>query len=148
MNCIRSPLIFLVEIIPQIACILSWITELISFPDIWYYGYESWWNCHPQWGLICWRFGKVLNALCPRVLQKFSFPHCMCIIITPVSAKLKRGYTGFTSIRLSVRLSICLWTESCPLCNFHNTSWIHFIFTHLIKQIQKVCWTLANFSNF
>ena len=61
-------------------------------------------------------------------------------IIPPASRKLKTGYTGFTSsVRLSVRLSIGLWKESCPLCNFHNTSWIHFILTHLIKQLQKVC---------
>ena len=30
-------------------------------------------------------------------------------------------------------------TESCPLCIFHNTRCIHFIFTHLINQLQKVC---------
>ena len=35
--------------------------------------------------------------------------------------------------------SVRLWTESCPLCIFNNTCWIHFIFTHLIKQLQKVC---------
>ena len=53
----------------------------------------------------------------------------------PCSTQLK-GYTGFT---LSVCPSVRLWTESCLLCIFHNTSWIHFIFTHLIKQLQKVC---------
>ena len=41
--------------------------------------------------------------------------------------------------RLSVRPSVCLWTESCPLCIFNNTHQIHFIFAHLIKQLQKVC---------
>ena len=29
--------------------------------------------------------------------------------------------------------------ESCPLCVFNNTRRIHFIFTHLIKLLQKVC---------
>ena len=65
-------------------------------------------------------------------------------LIYPPSTKLKVGYTGFTSIRLSVRL----WTESCPLCNFHNISQIHFIFTHLIKQLQKVCQVLFIFAKF
>ena len=60
--------------------------------------------------------------------------------------KVERGYTGFTSsIRLSVRRSIHpsvrqstrLWTKSFLLCIFHNTSWIHFIFAHLIKQLQR-----------
>ena len=32
-----------------------------------------------------------------------------------------------------------LWTESCPLCIFYNTLWIHFICTYFIKQLQKVC---------
>ena len=35
--------------------------------------------------------------------------------------------------------SVRLWTESCPLCIFNNTHRIHFIFAHLIKQLQKVC---------
>ena len=35
--------------------------------------------------------------------------------------------------------SVRLWTESCPLCIFKNTHRIHFIFAHLIKQLQKVC---------
>ena len=47
------------------------------------------------------------------------------------------------SVRLSVRPSVRLWTESCPLCIFHNTCRIHFIFTHLINQLQKVCRVLS-----
>ena len=35
--------------------------------------------------------------------------------------------------------SVHLWTESCPLCIFNNTHRIHFIFAHLIKELQKVC---------
>ena len=58
------------------------------------------------------------------------------IIIPPTSTKLKGGYTGIT---LSVCPSVRLWTESCPLCIFNNTHWIHFIYAHLIKQLQKVC---------
>ena len=37
-----------------------------------------------------------------------------------------------------VRVSDRLGTESCPLCVFHNTSWMHFIFTHFINQLQEV----------
>ena len=58
------------------------------------------------------------------------------IIIPPASTKLKGGYTGIT---LSVCPSVRLWTESCLLCIFNNTHRIHFIFAHLIKQLQKVC---------
>ena len=63
-------------------------------------------------------------------------PNCVIIIIPPASTKLKGGYTGIT---LSVCPSVRLWTESCPLCIFNNTHRIHFIFAHLIKQLQKVC---------
>ena len=38
-----------------------------------------------------------------------------------------------------VRPSVRLWTESCPICIFNNTYRIHFIFAHLIKQLQEVC---------
>ena len=62
------------------------------------------------------------------------------IIIPPASTKLIGGYTGITlSVYPSVRPSVRLWTESCPLCIFTNAHWIHFIFAHLIKQLQKVC---------
>ena len=37
-----------------------------------------------------------------------------------------------------VRPSVRLWTESCLLCIFNYTHQIHFIFAHLIKQLQKV----------
>ena len=58
---------------------------------------------------------------------------------TPCFNEVDRRCTGFrSSVGLSVCLSVRLWTKSCPLCDFHNTSWIHFISTLLIKQPQ-VC---------
>ena len=51
------------------------------------------------------------------------------LVIPPASTKLKGGYTGFA---LSVHLS-------CLLCIFNNTRQIHFVFAHLITQLQKVC---------
>ena len=66
------------------------------------------------------------------------------LIIPSASTKLKGGYTGFT---MSVCPSVRLWTESCPLCIFKNTHRIHFIFAHLIKQLQKVCRVYCLFQN-
>ena len=67
------------------------------------------------------------------------------IIIPPASRKLKgsRAY-WFHLVRPSVRL----WTQSCLLCIFNNTRRIHFIFAHLIKQLQKVrrIWCLFQIS--
>ena len=64
-----------------------------------------------------------------------------------------KGYTGFT---LPVCPSVRLWAESCPQCIIQNTNCIHFIFTDLINQLQKVCRVLSfvtnskiwNFGNF
>ena len=88
--------------------------------------------------LVCWPFYNHSRQL--KTLQDIQciplFHDLTHLVIPPASMKLKEGYIGFAS---SVHLSICLWTELCPLCNFHNTSQIHFIFTHLIKQLQKMC---------
>ena len=55
---------------------------------------------------------------------------------------LQRSWKG--GILVSPCPSVRLWTEWCPLCIFNNTRRIHFIFAHLIKQLQKVCrmWSL------
>ena len=52
---------------------------------------------------------------------------------TPRTTKLLGGI--WVSLRPSVRPS----RIPCPLCNFNSSGWIHFIFIHLIKQLQKVC---------
>ena len=56
----------------------------------------------------------------------------MCWII-PSLNKVEGG------ILVSPCPSVRLWTESCPLCIFHHTHGILFIFMHLIKHLQKVC---------
>ena len=59
------------------------------------------------------------------------------------------GYIGFTpSVRLSVRPSVCPSRIPCPLCSAYSSSWIHFIFTHLIEQLQKVCRMESFLQNF
>ena len=69
-------------------------------------------------------------------LQKVCF--MLLFLYPPPRNEVERWVYWFHGVRLSVRPSICLWTESCPLCKFHNTSQIHFIFTCLFKQLQKV----------
>ena len=59
-----------------------------------------------------------------------------------------RGVNWCHLVSLSTRWSARLWTESCPLCIFHNTSQIHFIFTHHINQLQKVCRVLSHVQNY
>ena len=75
---------------------------------------------------------------------------------SPRTTKLLGGYIDFTpSVRPSIRPS----RIPCPLCSFYSSGWIHFIFMHRIKPLQKVCrvqsflqnfkiWTLGNFLKF
>ena len=46
-----------------------------------------------------------------------------------------RGVPGFN---LSICPSLHMGVELFPLCFFHNTSQISFVFTHLMNQLQKV----------
>ena len=49
------------------------------------------------------------------------------------------GVYWFHSVRPSVCPSVRLSRIPCPLCSTYSFGWIHFIFIHLIKQLQKVC---------
>ena len=62
---------------------------------------------------------------------------------------LQRSWKGgiLVSHCPSVRPSVRLWTESCPLCIFNNTRRIHFTSAHFIKQLQKVCHVQSLFQN-
>ena len=71
----------------------------------------------------CWFYSKDEPMLAYPPLQR-----CVCA-----------GIILLSSLCPSVCPYVCLWTESCPLCVFNNTCQILFIFTHLIKQFQKVC---------
>ena len=64
------------------------------------------------------------------------------LFLYPPHNKVVGGYIGFTpSVRLSVRPASVSRPSRipCPLCSFYSSGWIHFIFMHLIKQLQKVC---------
>ena len=59
------------------------------------------------------------------------------------------GVYWFHSVRPSVRPSVtCPSRIPCPLCSFFSSGWIHFIFIHLIKQLQKVCRVQSFLQNF
>ena len=84
----------------------------------------------------------------PNLLLPYPF-HTVFFIIPPppphpIPNEVEGGYTGFT---LPVCPSVRLWAESCPQCIIHNTSCIHFIFTDLNNQLQKVCRVLSFVTN-
>ena len=54
----------------------------------------------------------------------------------------------YYSLRPSVRPSVPRPSRiPCPLCSFYSSGWIHFIFIHLIKQLQ-VCRVQSYLQNF
>ena len=84
----------------------------------------------------------VNKKICVRYVMKI-------LLLYPRTTKLLGGYTGFTpSVRPSVRLSVRPSRIPCPLCSTCSFGWIHFIFTHLIKQLQKVCRVWSFLQNF
>ena len=72
--------------------------------------------------------------------QRFSQSLILHLVIIKPPAQVVGG-----GILVSLRLSICPSVRPsvrpafpCPLCSAYNSGWIIFIFTHLIKQLQKV----------
>ena len=82
-----------------------------------------------------WHWLKQLPALSPRCSHytPSSIKYAYGVIIPPLQRSWKGG------ILVSPCPSVHLWTESCLLCIFNNICRIHFMFAHLINQLQKVC---------
>ena len=66
-----------------------------------------------------------------------------CILLYP---PLQQSWMG--SILVPLCLSVRLWWEWCWLCIFHNTSWIHFIYAHLMHQLDEMCHMLRCWKKF
>ena len=68
--------------------------------------------------------------------------HARIIMLASYHFRLSTA-NHYMKLKLGTLVSFCpslrLWTESCPLCILYNTRRIHFLFTHLIKQLQRVC---------
>ena len=85
---------------------------------------------HSKTGKIWWA------AHSSTQLSDGSYFVCVCVFLYPSHNKVLGGYTGFSpSVRPSIRPS----RIPCLLCSAYSSGWIHFIFVHLIKQLQSVC---------
>ena len=86
---------------------------------------------------ICGSSGIRLAFSCVSVITQCGHYHLRLVI--PPHNKVVGGVYWFHSIRSSVRPSVHPSRILCPLCSAYSSGWIHFIFTHLIKQLQKMC---------
>ena len=96
------------------AAVLS--AQMKSFTDL-----GHWWGIVIYWPII--------DSVDTDVERKL-----VCFIIPPAQ-KSCWGVYWFHFVRPSVCPSCIL----CPLCSTYSSGWIHLIFIHLIKQLQKVC---------
>ena len=78
----------------------------------------------------CFQFNVLMNA---SDISLYTFIVFMNRYLYPPHNEVGGGI--LVSLRLSVRPS----RIPGPLCSTYSSGWIHFIFIHLIKQLQKVC---------
>ena len=87
------------------------------------------WNLRPQ-NACSLSFLRPALKICVKNAE-------FCVNANPArTTKLLGGYISFT---LFVRPSIPLSRILCSLCSVYSSGWFHFIFIHLIRQLQKVC---------
>ena len=101
----------------------------------------------------------------PNIISKVASPdgRCRCLLCWYLSSWLSTGYylhiqdswlypthneVVWGGILVSHRPSVCPSCIPCPLCSAYISGWIHFIFIHLIKQLQKVCRMQSFLQNF
>ena len=85
-----------------------------------------------------------VNELTLEVLWDLTGSQWSFWIIILYHNKVDRGVYWFHSVCPSIRPS----RIPCPLCSAYSSSWIHFIFIHLIKQLQKICRVSSFLQNF
>ena len=84
--------------------------------------------------MLRWTWSALVQVVACRLLSTKSLPEPILGYYTPRTTKLL-GVYWFYSAHPSARPSRIL----CPFCSAYRSLWIHFIFIHLITQLQKVC---------
>ena len=87
------------------------------------------------------------------MVQHCGWHNLLWVSLYPPHNEVVGGVYWFHSVRPSVRQSVRPSVPRpsripCPLCSFYSSGWIHFIFMHLIKQLQKVCPVQSYLQNF
>ena len=92
----------------------------------------------PTWGPSGADRTQVGPMLAPWTLLFIGYSFKYFPLLYPLHNEVVGGYIGFTP---SVRPASVPRPSRipCPLCSAYSSGWIHFIFVHLIKQLQKMC---------
>ena len=96
---------------------------------------NHWLICHNYTPRTMKLLRRILVSLRPSVRP--SVPHLLSAL-----------YPVRPSVCPSLRPSVCPSRIPCLLCSTYSSGWIHFIFIHLIKQLQKVCRVQRFMQNF
>ena len=96
-------------------------------------------NCHEAQAVASSFLWRTLTsgptAGCTAIFHKYRCYIKYGVIITPPTQQSCWGVYWFHSVRPFVRPSHI----PCLHCSAYSSGWIHFIFIHLINQLQKVC---------
>ena len=94
---------------------------------------------------------QVVTGMHRMVSHTYSVTYRLILYMVLFIHPLRRSWKGrmLISRRPSIRLSVRLWTKSCPLCIFHNTRRIHIIFAHLSSNFKRcvACKDCCKFPN-
>ena len=117
---------------------VKWLAIWNAMTFIWHHCNANWWY--------------VIVGLCNALHLKFFRRGPIDDVIIIHHKEVVGGYIGFTpsvcpSAYPSRLASCCGFVHTkrrlscilCPLCSTYSSGWIHFIFIHLIKQLQKMC---------
>ena len=112
-------------------------------------GVRSWGApCNHNHYLLKW-YGKTVWPPCILYMCQL-YPWILQGYLYPRTTKLYGGI--LVSLVLSVCLSVCASVHPshipCSLCSTYSSSWIHFLYIHLIEQLQKVCHVWCFLQNF
>ena len=89
-------------------------------------------HCQP-WLMMKGALGYIFHVFCKKndheILRVYCTEKTYTSLYSPVY--------WFHLVHLTVHLSLCLWIESCQLCIFNNTCWIHFISIVLLRNLRR-----------
>ena len=146
----------LAVILSKFLCVWKLIKMLLKLlPCMWLYftAFQSFKTIHKSFIQF---YNQVSRLWLPLRFFKICFWHLNFMMNDSVFIPLAQQ-SCWGGILVSLRPSVCRSVRPsvprpsripCPLCSFYSSGWTHFIFMHLIKQLEKVCRVQSFLQNF